>query len=199
MIIVEGPDNAGKTELIKQLIADDPALRVLYRDRFNPKRGETIGTSYMQVLIPEDGDWLRNGYAIADRFFASECIYGKLFRGGCRMSELEHTRIRRMLEHFYNPLVVFCDPGDGTIKGSWSERLQLYDHDPALIAEAYRSELHEIFEGFAIYLYDWTGLKGGNAQDQRREIHRIHADLYQTRSGILRKLTEAKLHRGAVV
>src|SRR5687768_14459517 len=100
MIIVEGPDNAGKSTLIRDLLAMQPALRLLYRDKFNPNRGETIGVSYLKVLLPEDGQWLRNGFALVDRFIASECIYGDLYRGGCRMTKGEHYRLHAILDHF---------------------------------------------------------------------------------------------------
>lgn len=155
MIIVEGADNVGKSTLIKQLVEMQPSLRLLHRDRFRPDRGESIATSYLRALMPVDGDRLKHSNGIIDRMFASECIYGKLFRDGCSMSEAEHLAVRMML-HSYNAMIVHCDPGDEAIQATWKEREQLYDRDPLKIANAYREFLPTIFAGFPVLRYNWT-------------------------------------------
>jgi hypothetical protein len=155
MIIVEGADNVGKSTLIKQLLELDPGLRVLHRDRFKPNQEETIATSYLRALIPADGDRVAHARGLADRFFASECIYGDLFRSGCRMTDGEHQAVRLMLNS-YNALIVHCDPPDAAITKSWAEREQLYDHNPLLIANAYRERLASCFPGREIINYDYT-------------------------------------------
>lgn len=172
MIIVEGPDNAGKSTLVKQLLALDPALRILHRERFRPERQESIADTYIKALQPDDGDRLRHSHAIADRFFASECIYGPLFREGCRMSLADHMVIRAWLKS-YNALVVHCDAPDAVIQKSWAEREQLYDRDPLLIARAYRQRMRSIFYTSAIFPYDWTDPQ---AEAQRRTIIELHRE-----------------------
>lgn len=176
MIIVEGPDNAGKTTLIKSLIEADPSLRVLHRAKFNPKNGESIGHSYLKALVPPADDEAAHANCIADRFYASECIYGDLFRGGCRMSTEEHVLIRRTLKKI-GTIVVFCDPGDAAINGSWDERDQLYKNN-SLLAEAYRSRLRAIFEGFAVYHYNYNWM---NASDFSANVVDIHKAVVRAR------------------
>lgn len=153
MIIVEGADNCGKTTLIKNLLEADPSLRLLRRERFNPKKGETIGQSYIRALIPEDGDFERHSNSAVDRFFASEEIYGELFRGGSRILESERFTIQLMLRA-YQPIIVHCDPGDESILATWEKRDQLYD-DPRKIAQAYRYNIRTIFKGFDVLDFDW--------------------------------------------
>lgn len=156
MIILEGCDNAGKSTLLQQLLAMDPSLRLLKRDRFKPERGETIGTSYLNALLPpEDGDRQAHGNSIADRFLASECIYGSLFRGGCRMSAREHFLIKSLLVS-YGAFVVHCDPGLWMVRKSWKDREQMYGEDPVKIHDAYRRQLRKIFEPLPVFTYDWT-------------------------------------------
>ena len=171
MIIVEGSDNSGKTTLVKQLIASDPSLQLLHRERFKPQAGGTIFTSYLQMLLPTgEATAYAMANSVGDRCLASECIYGSLFREGCRLSFAEHVMIQAVLKRM-NAIVVFCDPPDATILASWSNRPQLYD-DPLVIARAYRKRVRAIFSGLTVYDYDWTSARAAN---QREMLLREHA------------------------
>jgi hypothetical protein len=176
VLIVEGPDNSGKTTLITQLIEADPTLRLLKRDKFVRDRGENIATSYIKCLLPTDGDFLGQARGIADRLMASECIYGDLFRGGCRMSEAEHITILDILKA-YNAMIVFCDPPDWAIRSTWIERSQMYPMytDGKVIVAAYRRRIVKIFQPLPVFRYDWTEKKSiRDAAWQRMEILRIN-------------------------
>jgi hypothetical protein len=166
MIIVEGADNVGKTTLVKKLLELDPDLRQLKRKRFNPKIDQSIGSAYIRALLPEDGDFIAHGYSVADRMLASECIYGDLFRGGCRISAEEHHAIHNLLNSF-EAIVIFCDAPDDSIMKTWHEREQMYpDVDPLVIARAYRERIHGIFHR-PVIRYDWT------APDAEEVVHHI--------------------------
>lgn len=160
MIIIEGGDNVGKTTLVKQLLALDPSLRVLHRERFKPGIGETIFDSYLKMLLPTDDGYRAHANSIGDRCFASECIYGPLFRDRCRMTFAEHLVIQALLKKF-NALIVHCDPPDAVILSSWDEREQLYDN-PLDIAGAYRARMPNIFKGLDVIHYDWTRPEAAN-------------------------------------
>ena len=158
MIIVEGADNVGKSTLVAQLLGLDPTLRFLDRPRFRPGQGETITHSYMRALFPLDAthDYTAQAHSIADRFLASECIYGELFRGGCRITPDEHLILRGILMQ-YDAQIVWCDPPNEAISKTWGEREQMYSESVSLsIAAAYRERIHEIFRGFPVIRYDWT-------------------------------------------
>ena len=169
MIIVEGGDNVGKSTLVKQLIELDPSLRILHRDRYKPDAGETIGTTHIRALLPPDGDCVRHGRSLADRFYASEIIYGELFRGGSRFTEAESMMIR-LLMFSYRAIVVWCNPPADVVESTWTERDQLYN-DCMRIHEAYQKRFRKIFAGFTVLEYDWTG---DGAEHTRQTITKIH-------------------------
>lgn len=174
MIIVEGADNAGKSTFIEQMLALDPDLSLLKRKRFNKHNGETIGSSYLEALIPPTGgDRRSHTRTIADRFLASECIYGALYRGGCRMSEREHFLIKSTLIS-YGAIVVHCDPGDEAILKTWKDRPQMYDKEPLALAHAYRKRLSRIFHPIPVIVYDWTQ---PDAERARQVLSKLHHDL----------------------
>jgi hypothetical protein len=169
MIIVEGGDNCGKSTLVKQLIELDPSLRILHRDRYKPNAYETIATTHIRALIPPDYDCVRHGHSLADRFYASEIIYGELFRGGSRFSDYDAMTIRLLL-HAYRAMVVWCNPPTDVVEATWSEREQLY-RDCMRIHRAYRDRIRKLFVGFTVLEYDWTV---HNAADIRGLIVNIH-------------------------
>jgi hypothetical protein len=172
VIILEGPDNAGKTTLLSQLLEMDPSLRVLKRQRFKPEMGQTIGTSYLEALMPPpDGDRLAHANSICDRFLASECIYGALYRGSCRMTPREHFLIKTILLS-YGAFVVHCNPPLDVILKTWDNREQLYNQDPGAIHHAYRTRIRKIFFPIPVLTYDYTA---EGAEIQRRAILERHA------------------------
>lgn len=170
MIIIEGADNVGKSTLIDQLIELDPRLYVMKRERFRPSKGGSIGSSYLKMLLPGAGRDLLT-FGIADRLLASECIYGELFRGKCRMTPHEHFLIKAVLMS-YGALVIHCDAPDRFIIDSWNTRAQLYEQDPLLIARTYRARLERIFRPLEVIKYDWTN---SDASMRREAIVRLHA------------------------
>lgn len=173
MIIVEGGDNVGKTTTVDRLLEINPEFHLLRRKRFNPNQGETIGLSYIQSLLPQDGDRVRHGLGVADRLLASECIYGELFRQGCRMSPAEHFIIKQLLVS-YSTIVIHCNTPDEVILESWKDRPQLYD-DPLNIVRAYRSRIREVFKGVTVIDYDWT-------KDNLRKIVSVYTESQNRRS-----------------
>jgi thymidylate kinase len=174
MIIVEGADNVGKSTLVQQLLEADPTLRFLDRPRFKPEHGETIGDSYLRALLPPAHDYAAQAHSIADRFLASECIYGQLFRGGCRMTADQHLILRGLLIQ-YNAIVVWCNPPLETISQTWREREQLYDETASLsIAASYRERIHDIFRGFPIVPYDWTKPGASVLRQTIIMAHKLH-------------------------
>lgn len=165
MIIIEGGDNCGKSTLVDQCLALDPGLRLLHRDRYKKGSEQTIGLIHLQSLIPADGDRVKHAYGLADRFLASEIIYGDLFRGGHAFSPAELLGIVGML-HSYNAMAINCAPPNATIKATWEQRSQLYD-DPLVITSAYRKRFTEVFRGFSTYRYDWRH----TAANRKREFY----------------------------
>lgn len=151
MIIVEGPDNAGKTTLIRRLVAAEPKLEYLNRPRFGETK-KAPAEVYLEALTRA------HPWSIADRFLASELIYSRLFRGGQSMQGVQYLEIKAKLAEL-GAVVVFCDPGNAAILQTWGNRGQLYD-SPLRIAEAYRENLPRIFYEFEIFKYNWQTDEG---------------------------------------
>jgi len=155
MIVVEGADNTGKSTLIDKLLAGDPSLRLLKRERFKPGMEGTIGRTHVDALLPPNEDLRAHANSVSDRTFFSECIYGPIFRGGCRMTTAEHFELYALFRT-YPMLIIWCDTADEVIRATWAKRTQLYDRDPLLIAEAYRRRLPQLARGYLVFRYDWT-------------------------------------------
>lgn len=180
MIVIEGGDNCGKSTLVEQCLGLDPALRLLHRDRYKKGQETTIGTVHLKALLPSDGDRVRHAYGLADRFLASEIVYGDLFRGGHSFTPAELLGIIGLL-HSYGTMAINCLPPNATIRASWEQRSQLYD-DPVRIATAYRARFVNIFRGFATYRYDWTQPR---ARAQRQFYIREHLRRIEERKAAL--------------
>lgn len=169
MIIIEGADNCGKTTLVEDLRKLDPRLKLIRRKRFRPNQNETIATSYINSLLPKDGDRVSHGYGIMDRLLASEIVYGDLVRDGSRITPGEHLAILNLLIS-YRAIVIHCDVPDTQILKTWKDRDQMYD-DPIRIAQSYRERFETIFRGCSVIRYDWTS---ADAYETRRRICRDH-------------------------
>lgn len=89
IFILEGPDGSGKTTLARTLM-----------QRFNIKR-------YVHMGVPEPVDrpfdyWMKRllphaGPVVIDRLHWSEDIYGQLFRGGSRLTDLDRWQLEGWL------------------------------------------------------------------------------------------------------
>ncbi len=100
MLIIEGPDMIGKTELVKKLFVK---LSNCVVDKFGlPESGRMLEECKLRVR--------RN--KIADRCYVSEIVYGYTCRGQPKVS-VEHAReIERMVRNAGGLIVVLAAPDD---------------------------------------------------------------------------------------
>lgn len=99
MLIIEGPDNSGKTTLAKQIAA-------------------FYDTEYVASIGPRaDYDWwitqLKLPPAqlisqVRDRFFFSELVYGPLLRGKLRVNQQQIEVVQSMIQAT-DPLIITCE------------------------------------------------------------------------------------------
>lgn len=151
MIIVEGMDNAGKSTVVESLQSLDPRLHVLRRPRAHPDRDVHIGDTFMQML-QEPGVLL----GIADRFLASECVYGTIFRSGCRIPIEMHEDLLEEL-HKLRTVIVYVKPPFERILATWDDRPQLFDKASAYkLYTAYEEYMPQVFDDFPMITYDYT-------------------------------------------
>jgi len=82
LIIVEGPDGAGKTSLIKQLRQQLPHYTWLMSSNSKPASSEQIGEVTRWInRVPEDVTLITDRHPII-----SEYVYGTIIRGFCKHS-----------------------------------------------------------------------------------------------------------------
>lgn len=106
MIIIEGPDNAGKTTLAKKL---SKRLDLPMVHSVRPKRGDSP-----EVVLSHSNSQLQPQNAILDRVYAiSEWVYGRVIRG---KTALGHFHSQALLDLYHRPyLIIHCRPKMETI------------------------------------------------------------------------------------
>lgn len=147
MIIVEGPDNTGKTTLIEQLAKE---FRLPMVKSYRPRTSGDIIRFH---------NWVKACPAtvILDRHPSiSDFIYGNIIRGD---SPSDPDLIQFLREGHY---LVFCDPPTDTILSTYSDRPQMegtHENIQRIISE-YRSLMATIEPDF---VYDFTQPKAFKA------------------------------------
>lgn len=110
IIIIEGPDLAGKSTLAKEInIKGD--FEVVHFD--SPSENFDFHESYLKVLDKEN--------VILDRYFFSEIVYSKVFGRQCRLSSETIKEIKEKLKNKPHQLI-FVNPGVDTLKRRYKMR-----------------------------------------------------------------------------
>lgn len=116
LIILEGPDGAGKSTLARNLSAMLGADIVHFG-----KDSETfsLATEYISIILSSQH---RN--LIIDRLWISEIIYSKIMRGGnCRLSEKE-IKVISYAFHEMDGRLVYCLPDYHTCLGNYTKNIE---------------------------------------------------------------------------
>lgn len=125
IIVVEGPDNAGKTTLALDIAKKMQGVFVKVE---RPRGG--ISLKALSELL--DVATRYSGVVVTDRHACiSEPIYGKIIRGGHDLDEREVLRCYDQIN-----AIVYCRPPTHVIMGSLGERPQMegvLDHTPTII------------------------------------------------------------------
>lgn len=158
MIIVEGPDGAGKTTLIKQLQKEfelEVAPRVVSKD--------TNDLVDLQQWVDQN---LREGfqYKLFDRHrLISEFCYGPTLRPTQRPGFTDRAWVWNSLRLMYNevqPMIIYCLPKLEVIKANLDgdqDNTAVVDHIEQIYA-AYleRSALDQLLLGGRVVIWDYT-------------------------------------------
>lgn len=151
MIIVSGPDNSGKTTLVKRL-CEDLGLNNM------PKC-----TSLPLWANPDDYfDWVMSTLArgqandIVDRCYIDELVYGPVMRGKVSFSPMQIDLANKLFEAC-QPLLIVTDPGLVAISKSYAERDQYPElRENLAVREEYYSVLkNRPFSEVPKYIFDY--------------------------------------------
>ena len=164
MIIVEGPDGAGKTTLCKR-VAEDFDLEIcdweqemdLTRDEMKEwptRRYYYALAEEFQLNAPQTGlekPWIH------DRFYFSSLVYGPLMQGHNQMSEEDRKTIGRVILALACPVIVCLPPKPVVLDNMGQDRHQM-DGVKDLISDIYdlyTSVMSRSAYPFVMY-YDYT-------------------------------------------
>lgn len=128
MIIVEGPDNSGKSTLIKWILKEFP-VRELKHGRHGPPRNAFDIKIRTEIILNEA---IRSRYkngVIVDRFsLIGESIYGPILRGKDLWTEIPQDKIRlEGVLNTLNPFIIYCRPDEETILDMSHHQVKDYD------------------------------------------------------------------------
>lgn len=121
MIIVEGPDGAGKTTLCKAISAE------FHLELVAPQRGGEApivpvrNRVYRALGKAVQG---RHPAKVYDRLFFSELVYGEVLRGQIAFSAFEQNYVNRMLVGLRCP-VIMCLPSKQTCRENLTKNKQM--------------------------------------------------------------------------
>jgi thymidylate kinase len=103
IIIVEGPDGAGKTTLIGKLQMSIKNTKVIHFS--NPKTDEEA-FNYWKVYATAIKE--ATGTTIFDRSWYSDMVYGPVFRGREEMSQLQASMLEALVVTNGGGFVIYC-------------------------------------------------------------------------------------------
>lgn len=116
LILVEGPDGAGKTTLVDRLFW---STRAAWRSSCGVPQGPAL-PEYTRKLI--EGWYERAPVVIFDRFHLGEQVYGPIMRNGDSLGAMGCEVLEDILRQFYHPVVVLARPPLESCLDVWRAR-----------------------------------------------------------------------------
>lgn len=155
MIIVEGPDGAGKTTLVNMLLAEYPALKIGQRGTHDRDKlwTVTVGDTFRALAEAVHNKQIY----IWDRLFYSEFVYSPVQDRPVAFTDMQSMYIRRLINDLGIP-VVLCMPSLETcVENSRSEhQMRGVDGNEHVIYEGYKKLYEANYFPWHLVHYDYT-------------------------------------------
>lgn len=142
LIILEGPDGAGKTTLAKELQKLLPTARLLHFNRQSTLTADGLGRMYVEAMLPAVMGWED---VIMDRSWLSEKPYADAYWNG---DDRLGTAGKRMLERIAmkaHTCVVRMDPGWNVVHSNWKARKD-FNPESELLNDS--RELKQVYDAY---------------------------------------------------
>lgn len=135
LIVLDGPDGAGKTTLAEQLLSRVDNGLYIHNTKPQTHEAWNMHASCLRAAVWESLDRL----VVVDRLFMSESIYGRVYRTGSEYPWAAR-HLDRLLYRF-GALRIVCAPPveyvEKTLERLKKERVELYHHDMGQVAARY--------------------------------------------------------------
>jgi hypothetical protein len=185
IIILEGPDCAGKTTLARELSDRyGSEMAVIHQGPFPRVTAAQLPRFYVESMMPAINNYTG---LIMDRSWLSEPIYGSAFRGGTnRISDVARRHLERIAMR-HGAVVVLCLPPWEAVATEWKKRKGF---DPKAEMLEGLDQLEHVYQGYerlhldtdlpvVRYNYKMHGSQNGIIRSQ---LERIGAPLHELRS-----------------
>jgi len=165
IVVVEGPDNAGKTTLAMFLAKQ---LRAAYVKVERPKAGVDL-MRFQRILDVAEP---YSGFVVADRHVAiSEPIYGTIIRGGHQLPSADINWCLNQID-----VIIYCRPAVDKIASSISDRPQMEGvvENTRAIVRAYDEYMLEVHldQRHLLRRYDYENDKSEHLVQWLRQYHK---------------------------
>lgn len=157
LIIVEGPDGAGKSTLVERLAGWYKA-EVVHHGPYKGKK--KLGDTYLSSFVPdsEGTRFAKTKTVILDRSWLSEDVYGPIFRGGSRLTVGDRRVLLRAALGARGAVIVALPPFETCLKNIAGRAKDAYLEDNPKFKEVYDAFAGMIttFKELPVARYDFT-------------------------------------------
>lgn len=167
VVILEGPDGAGKTTLGRRLVEQEHASLAHLGVPTKPPVTECI-----EVLIEISRDHMHRAHVI-DRFHIGERVYGPIVRGEDRLGEEGQSVVEEIMLVHYDPLLVLCIPPLEKCQENWRARKEKEYLSSVTLLERVWSAYQSVSSSLPGLIFDYTSPHAEKVHDAiRRHLRR---------------------------
>ena len=135
-IIVEGPDGAGKSTLIGQLLQSYPGS---VRRHFGAPATEDDALNYWKIYVGTIESAAKSVVTILDRSWYSDLVYGPIFRGKQEMDNLHVSLLESHVITHGGGMVIYCTAPLNVLWSRCTKRGEKYVLSKDKLAEVCRA------------------------------------------------------------